>query len=80
MNFNNARTLGDACPGCETGVCIVLNSIKINQPVGTPGGDKFVTAPAARNVAVWQGGIGGACGPATPARNTTWGSVKALYR
>lgn len=80
ININNARTLGGTCPGCATGVCIVLNSININQPVGTPGGNKFVTAPAVRNFALWQGGAVGDCSLATPARNTTWGSVKALYR
>jgi hypothetical protein len=80
-NINNAKTVGlGACAGCPLGACIVLNSIKINQPVGTPGGGKFVSAPASRNHATWQGGIGGDCYAATPARNTTWGSVKALYR
>jgi hypothetical protein len=80
-NINNAKSTGlGACAGCGLGACIVLNSIKINQPVGTPGGGKFVTAVAMRNHATWQGGLGGDCLSATPARNTTWGSVKALYR
>jgi hypothetical protein len=80
-NINNAKTVGlGACAGCQTGVCIVLNSIKINQPVSEPCGGKFVSAPAVRNFATWQGGIGGDCYQATPAKNTTWGSVKALYR
>jgi len=39
-----------------------------------------VSAVAMRNHATWQGGISGDCLAATPARNTTWGSVKALYR
>jgi hypothetical protein len=80
-NINNAKSVGlGACAGCPLGACIVLNSIKINQPVGTPGGGKFVSATAVRNYATWQGGIGTDCLAATPAKNTTWGSVKALYR
>jgi hypothetical protein len=80
-NINNAKSTGlGACSGCPVGVCIVLNSIKINQPVDQPCGGKFVSAPASRNFATWQGGIGGDCLAATPAKNTTWGSVKALYR
>jgi hypothetical protein len=81
VNVNNLKTTGlGACAGCQTGVCIVLNSIKINQPVSEPCGGKFISAPAVRNIATWQGGIGGDCYAATPAKNTTWGSVKALYR
>jgi hypothetical protein len=80
-NINNAKSVGlGACAGCPLGACIVLNSIKINQPVGTPGGGKFISATAMRNHATWQGGIGADCYAATPAKNTTWGSVKALYR
>jgi hypothetical protein len=80
-NINNAKTTGlGACSGCNVGVCLVLNSIKINQPVSEPCGGKFVSAVAMRNHATWQGGIGGDCLAATPAKNTTWGSVKALYR
>ena len=80
-NINNAKTAGlGACSGCGVGVCIVLNSIKLNQPVSEPCGGKFISAPAARSFATWQGGIGGDCYLATPAKNATWGSVKALYR
>lgn len=80
-NITNAKTVGlGSCPGCQTGVCIVLNSIKINQPVSEPCGGKFISTPGTRNFATWQGGIGGDCYQATPAKNTTWGSVKALYR
>jgi hypothetical protein len=79
FSVNNAKTAGlGACAGCPIGVAIVLNSIKINQPPGTPGGDKFVSAPAVTNCITWQSAAPG-CGE-TPAQNTTWGSVKALYR
>jgi hypothetical protein len=82
VNINNAKTVGlGACAGCPDQACIVLNSIKINQPVGSPGGSKFISAPGDRNYATWQGWTtGGDCGGKTPARNQTWGSVKALYR
>ena len=80
-NINNAKTTGlGACAGCQEGVCIVLNSIKINQPVTEVCGGKFLSLPAPRNTATWQAGIPGDCLNATPSRNTTWGSVKALYR
>jgi len=79
-NIRNTKTVGTACTGCQTGMCIVLNSILIDQPPGTPGGNKFVSMPAVRNYALWQGGTGGDCLQSTPARNTTWGSIKALYR
>ena len=58
VNINNARTTGlGACAGCATGVCIVLNSIKINQPVSAPAGSKYISSPANRAYATWQGGI-----------------------
>jgi hypothetical protein len=79
MNVNNAKSAGlGACAGCSEGVCLVLNSIKINQAGGI--GDKFVSTPGTRNYATWQGGGVVDCYAATPAKNTTWGSVKALYR
>jgi hypothetical protein len=79
--INNAKTTGlGACAGCLTGVCVVLQSIKLNQPVGTPGGSKFVYNPASRSYATWQGGIGADCYAATPAKNVTWGKIKAQYR
>ena len=77
-----AKTTGPgACAGCQTGVSICVSSITITQPAGTPGGDLRVSLPAARNFATWQGGnlFPYVC-DATPARNTTWGSIKTLYR
>lgn len=79
MVVNNAKSTGlGACSGCLDGACIVLNSIKLNQVVGTPGGDKFVSL-GIRNYVTWQGGSPD-CPGATPTQNSTWGSVKALYR
>ena len=81
LNINHARTTGaGSCPGCQVAACIVLNSIKLYQPADNPGGNKFISALAVRNFVTWQGGLGTYCLDVTPARNTTWGSVKALYR
>jgi hypothetical protein len=81
LNIGHQKTTGlGACAGCATGACIVLQSIKINQPVGTPGGGKYLGNPAHRAYALWQGGIGGDCYAATPVQNVTWGKIKAQYR
>jgi hypothetical protein len=84
MLINNAKTVGTgACAGCLTPVCIVMNSIKLTQPVGV--GDFVLGQPGNgtdSNFITWQGGVigGSGCPAATPARNATWGSVKSLYR
>ena len=82
MLINNLKTVGTgACTGCAAPVCLVLNSIKITQPIGV--GDYKISdsnAPGS-NIITWQGGaVGGGGCAATPAKNTTWGSVKSLYR
>jgi hypothetical protein len=78
--INNLKTVGPgSCAGCATGVCIVLQSIKIQQPVDNPYGGKYIGSPATRAFATWQGGIGSNCYAATPAKNVTWGSIKAQY-
>jgi hypothetical protein len=80
-NINHSKTVGlGSCAGCANGACIVLNSIKLNQPVDAPGGGKYLGNPANRAYALWQGGIGGDCYAATPAKNVTWGQIKAHYR
>lgn len=81
LNISNTKTTGlGSCAGCGTGVCIVLQSIKLNQPQGNPYGSKFMSSPAMRAHATWQGGTGVDCYAATPAKNVTWGSIKAIYR
>ena len=66
------------CAGCTVPVCIVLNSISLMNSTSqftvlegpqVPGG----------NFATWQGGSGASCA-AVPAKRTTWGAVKSLYR
>jgi len=78
--INGTKSAGSgACAGCLDQVCLVLNEIKLTQPAGV--GDYRIQNPAERNFVTWQGGVvAGGCPAATPTRNTTWGSVKSLYR
>lgn len=70
-----------ACAGCSAPACLVLNSILVRRLPGSPGGDLFLTIPGPGNAnrATWRGGAGADC-VQVPARRTTWGSIKSLYR
>jgi hypothetical protein len=79
-----AKTTGpNACTGCQTGAVVCLNSITITQPADA-GVNRFISQPAARGFAIWQGGppydASIVCYPGDPVRSTTWGSIKSLYR
>ncbi len=81
LGVSNVKTVGTgSCAGCLEPVCLVLNTIKITQPVGV--GDFSLSNAANSNFVTWQNGFSadGGCPAATPTRSTTWGSVKALYR
>lgn len=91
IGVTNAKTVGSTgCAGCQTQVCLVLNSIKVTTPTPLAGTDVVLTggADAANsNFITWQGAtvnpttnLGTGCPAATPTHNATWGSVKALYR
>lgn len=73
---HSASTGSGSCAGCLEPVCLVLNSIKLTQPVGV--GDFLLYTPAVNNCVSWQGGLPQCC--FVPTRSRTWGSVKALYR
>lgn len=90
IDVAHAKSAGaDACGGCSTPACIVFNSLRIF-------GNAFSEPPAfvltgagfgpGSDYATWQGGegvqVGAAigCPAATPARRSTWGGVKSLYR
>ena len=76
LMISNMRTIGaDSCAGCSRGARLVLNSIKLTQPIGV--GDFSLSSSVLpfSNRLDWQGGV---CIP-DPIRNTTWGGVKALY-
>lgn len=78
MTINSAKTVGTgSCAGCAQKVCIVLNSIRVTQPVGV--GDQLITAEGTSRIATWQSEAASTCLP-VPVHNRTWGSVKALYR
>jgi len=76
-----------SCAGCEVPVCIVFSGLKLLAQL--PNGSQSLTGPTNltdSDFVTWQGGgvpdVGGVtgCPAATPARPSTWGSVKALYR
>jgi hypothetical protein len=84
LRVNNARTLGGVCPGCNAEACIVLNSILLTQVPGTPGGNKTYSSPGTSAHVIWQAWTtvdpAQFCPLVTPAKNKTWGSIKAIYR
>ena len=74
----------DACAGCGTPACLVLNAVLIGRPPRPPGAPSAnvlleTPGPGHPNWVTWQGGAGANCG-AVPARSKTWGQIKALYR
>jgi len=82
LEFSHDRTVNvNACTGCTTPACLVLNSIIVRRVAGAFGGDVLLTAPGANeaNWAFWRG-TGGADCTLVPVRAVTWGSVKSLYR
>lgn len=88
IDSHNTAVNGDgtttACAGCLDPACIVFNAVEIDVPVAQqpPDGKNWVTAADQRQFVTWQGGaIGGSgCPTSTPARRTSWGQVKSLYR
>jgi hypothetical protein len=83
IKVTNEKTNGvigtTKCDGCLTPMNWVLNSI---VPAYTDAGvlsDEVINTPIANQCIAWQGGGTGLCA-ATPAKNTTWGQVKSLYR
>ena len=86
--INNAKTVGSgACSGCDVGVCLILQSIRVTTP--TAANDRLLSGPTNGTdsfYVTWQGGgtpvtrLGTGCPRSTPTRQETWGAVKALYR
>ena len=85
--IGSQKTLGTgACSGCSTPACLALESIRVDTGNTL---QTVLTEPANgtdSNFATWQGGAGvpplpgGACPAVVPTRNSTWSSVKSLYR
>ncbi len=69
------------CTGCAAPACLVLNSIWVKRVPGALGGDLLLVTPGdlGANQARWQSGTGADCS-AVPARRTTWGRLRAIYR
>jgi hypothetical protein len=78
LTMSAAKTVGSPiCAGCETPVCVVLNMIRLTQPPGL--GNFDLSDVIGSKFATWQGGAGADC-QAVPAKSTTWGQIKSLYR
>ena len=63
---------GPGCPGCDTGMCLVFNSVKLDQ---TDGSEAAITDAALRNFVTWQGGSRICAGG-----HQAWGQLKSFYR
>jgi hypothetical protein len=79
ITFDPDQGVNNACAGCATPACLVLNSVEVFG--FTTGEDYFYEAQDVRQIVTWQGGAIGGGGCATvPTQNRTWGSIKAMYR
>ncbi len=69
------------CEGCATPACLVFNSLLLRRLPGSSVEEVFLSVAESpgSNFVSWQGGSGADC-QAVPARRSTWGAVKALYR
>ena len=86
LTILNQKTVGaGACGGCNVGACITLRRIWLRTLGGLH--DQYLITGAAPGDQIgdarvlWQLlGPSSSCDVASPARNRTWGEVKALYR
>lgn len=92
INLSHANTVGTgACAGCTAPGCMTLQSIELLRLEPAPPVRLFGFTGVRQETVTWQGGAGVAvpnfggagytyCSGATPARASTWGAVKSLYR
>lgn len=78
VTLNQLNTVASACAGCSTPVCIGLSEMRF-EDIGSAVTVVSDQLGSFSREATWQGGTGNCIG-ATPAKKSTWGSVKALYR
>lgn len=79
LSISRAKSVGaGACEGCADPVTLWLLEIKITQPVGL--GDYRLWGSLEGSLTTWQGKNPYASCLFVPARNTTWGAIKAQYR
>lgn len=80
VNVQRAKSAAaGACSGCTTPTCLVLNSIQLYQPPEA-GYDPVVSGPMHADFVTWQSESVAGCPLSTPAKGSTWGQVKTLYR
>jgi hypothetical protein len=80
VTVSNAKTVGTgACAGCSIPMAWVFNGALASYMDAGALSDETIITPILNNCISWQGGGAGLC-QATPAKNTTWGQVKSLYR
>jgi hypothetical protein len=80
INLLRAKTTGTGnCTGCLTPACIVLNDIQLFQPPEAFN-DPDISNPLQNNYVTWQASAVPGCPLSTPARNSSWGQIKSLYR
>lgn len=78
VRLTRAKSTGaEACDGCLTGACFVVEQLKLMQPAGV--GDVILNTSATNNWVQFNGGIGW-WNCYVPNVNRTWGSIKTLYR
>ncbi len=65
-----------ACTGCSVPACISFTRLLMSQAGGGP--DVYLSTPGTSSIVTWQG-TGANCF-AVPARHSTWGALKSLYR
>lgn len=79
ISINRNRTTGiGACAGCSTPVCIVFNSLLLDQV--DPNLPRGLVTSGEQQFATWQGPSAAApCPAATATEGRTWGQLKSLY-
>ena len=80
IRIDHSKTTGaDACAGCTTPACIVLNQIDLIVRDGQFATRYALFQPVSSYSLRWQGYLAG-CPFIVPTRNTTWGQIKSQYR
>ena len=81
ITIKNTKTVGTgSCAGCNVGMVFGLYDVILTSVAH---GDTHLTEaiPGGNQCLIWQHSFTGQpCNPPVPARNTTWGQVKSLYR
>ena len=88
LMINHAKSVGSgACGGCSTPACMIFTGVNVGSfDINVE--DRLINTPTSpgSNLVTWQGGAVPitrstvTCPGATPTRNSTWGSVKSMYR